>query len=124
MVHTEIEADEKQKTMTFNEIAAQAFVFFAAGFETSATTYCLYELAKNPSIQQRVHSEIDAVLKAHNGQLTYEAVTDMVYLEKCIDGMTFDIYSYFVFEKSILELYKSIYKYKQKPCVNIPYCRC
>lgn len=86
--NTMIKADESQKTMTLNEIAAQAFVFFAAGFETSSTTlsYCLYELAKNPAIQNRVHNEIDGVLREHNGQLTYEAVSDMIYLEKCIDG--------------------------------------
>lgn len=86
---TIIKADESQKTMTLNEIAAQSFVFFSAGFETSSTTlsYCLYELAKNPEIQQRVHCEIDKVLSEHNGQLTYETVCDMIYLEKCIDGM-------------------------------------
>lgn len=85
---TVIKADESQKTMTLNEICAQAFVFFAAGFETSSTTlsYCLYELAKNQEIQRRVHSEIDKVLKEYNGQLTYEAVSAMIFLEKCIDG--------------------------------------
>lgn len=63
-------------------------VFFSAGFETSSTTlsYCLYELAKNQNIQKRVQSEIDRVLKQHNGQLSYEALSEMVYLEKCIDG--------------------------------------
>lgn len=87
--NTIIKADESQKTMTLNEIAAQAFVFFSAGFETSSTTlsYCLYELAKSPEIQQRVHREIDQILSEYNGQLTYETVCDMVYLEKCIDGM-------------------------------------
>lgn len=86
--NTIVKADEAQKTMTLNEIAAQAFVFFSAGFETSSTTlsYCLYELAKNPELQKRVHSEIDRVFAAHNGQLTYETVTDMIFLEKCIDG--------------------------------------
>lgn len=86
--NTVIKADEEQKKMSLNEIAAQAFVFFAAGFETSSTTlsYCLYELAKNPEIQQRVHDEIDQILKQHSGQLTYESICDMVYLDKCIDG--------------------------------------
>lgn len=87
--NTIIKADESQKTMTLNEIAAQSFVFFSAGFETSSTTlsYCLYELAKNPEIQQRVHCEIDKIMGEHNGQLTYDTVCDMIYLEKCIDGM-------------------------------------
>lgn len=65
------------------------FIKTSAGFETSSTTlsYCLYELAKNPAIQQRVHREIDKILNEHNDELTYEAVCDMIYLEKCIDGM-------------------------------------
>lgn len=90
--NTIIKCDESQKTMTLNEIAAQAFVFFSAGFETSSTTlsYCLYELAKNQDLQKRLHMEIDRVFKEHNGILTYEAVTDMVFLEKCIDGELFD----------------------------------
>lgn len=85
---TVIKADN-QKLLTEDEIAAQTFVFFAAGFETSSSTlsFCLYELAKNPDIQQRVHDEIDQVLRSHNGQITYDSVSDMKYLEACIDGV-------------------------------------
>lgn len=85
---TVIKADEKQKSLTLNEIAAQSFVFFAAGFETSSTTltFCMYELAKNQHIQELVHKEIDRVLAEHNGKITYESITDMKYLEACIDG--------------------------------------
>lgn len=85
---TVIKADDSQKTMTLNEICAQTFVFFAAGFETSSTTlsYCLYELAKNREIQLRVQEEIDKVLEEHDGKLTYESISDMKYLDKCIDG--------------------------------------
>ncbi|KAJ6639105.1 Cytochrome P450 6k1 [Pseudolycoriella hygida] len=84
---TKITHDEKKKTLTLNEMAAQAWVFFIAGFETSSTTlsFCLYELAKNPNIQNKVHEEIDQVIEKHNGQLTYDAVHDMKYLEWCID---------------------------------------
>lgn len=84
---TVIKADESQKSLSENEMAAQTFVFFAAGFETSSTTltFCMYELAKNPEIQKRVHDEIDRVLAEHNGEITYDSVTDMKYLEACID---------------------------------------
>lgn len=45
----------------------------------------MYELAKNPEIQQRVHQEIDDVLERHGGKITYESISDMKYLEACID---------------------------------------
>lgn len=93
---TVIKGDENQKTMTINELYAQTFVFFAAGFETSSTTlsFCLYELAKNSEIQKRVHDEIDRTLEEHNGKITYDSISDMKYLESCIDG-SFTITLYF-----------------------------
>lgn len=60
----------------------------AAGFETSATTisFCLYELAKNQEIQKRVQKEIDRVLAKHDGDLTYESLSEMEYLGWCFHG--------------------------------------
>jgi cytochrome P450 family 6 len=63
-------------------------VFFAAGFETSSTTmtFCLYELAVNSDIQERLRAEIDTVLQKHGGNITYESIFEMEYLEKVVDG--------------------------------------
>lgn len=74
--------------LTINEIAAEAYVFFLAGFETSSTTltYCLHELAVNQEIQNRAREEIDSVLLKYDGQLTYEAIHEMVYVERIING--------------------------------------
>lgn len=71
-------------------MTAQAFVFYIAGFETTSTTisYCLFEVARNADIQRRIHEEIDEVLSRHDRQITYESVSEMKYLESCIDGRT------------------------------------
>ncbi|XP_069672102.1 probable cytochrome P450 6a14 [Periplaneta americana] len=84
--HTISEKTSDDNTMSMNCLAAQAFVFFLAGFETSSTTmqFCLYELTKNPDIQDRVRQEIDEILKKHDGKITYEAVQEMEYLDKVV----------------------------------------
>ncbi|XP_075979296.1 cytochrome P450 6B6-like [Anticarsia gemmatalis] len=64
-------------------LAAQVFVFFAAGFETSssATSFTLHQLAFHPEVQQKVQAEIDQVLAKHNNKLSYNAIKEMTYLE-------------------------------------------
>ncbi|XP_039435842.1 probable cytochrome P450 6a17 [Culex pipiens pallens] len=72
--------------LTIEEIAAQSFVFFLAGFETSSTamTFCLYELAQNQELQDKARNNVLDVLKEH-GSISYEAVHDMKYIEMCIN---------------------------------------
>jgi cytochrome P450 family 6 len=74
--------------MSMNCVAAQAFVFFLAGFETSSTTmtFCLYELAINPDIQEVLRNEIDTVLEVHDGNISYEIIQEMTYLDKVVAG--------------------------------------
>jgi cytochrome P450 family 6 len=94
--------------VTMEVIAAQAFVFFLAGFETSSTTmtFCLYELALNPDIQERVRNEIDTVLDRHGGNITYESVFEMEYLDKVVSGKSIKSY---VLNRSMCS------------CISIPY---
>ena len=74
-------------TLTNDEIAAQSFVFFLAGFETSSTTmtFALYELSKNQEIQDKVRDEINTVLAKHGGKITYEAIQEMKYMDLVIN---------------------------------------
>ncbi|XP_075219352.1 putative cytochrome P450 6a14 [Lycorma delicatula] len=69
--------------MSDSVIAAQAFVFFLAGFETSSTTlsFCLHELAVNPEVQSRALNEINEVKAKHGGSITHDAILDMEYID-------------------------------------------
>ncbi|XP_018571707.1 probable cytochrome P450 6a13 [Anoplophora glabripennis] len=73
--------------LSLNEITAQCFVFFAAGFETSSTTttFALYELSVNPEIQEKLREEILFTLEKHGNEVTYESIGEMTYLEKVIN---------------------------------------
>lgn len=66
------------------------FQFFLAGFETSATTltFALYELAQphNKHIQDKARAEINTVLRKYDGQLTYEGLNEMSYIDQIIKG--------------------------------------
>jgi len=72
--------------LTMEQMAAQAFVFFVAGFETSSSTmaFCLYELALQPEIQQKVRKEIHSVLDGK--EISYDALSEMTYLEQVLAG--------------------------------------
>ncbi|KAK7871464.1 hypothetical protein R5R35_010843 [Gryllus longicercus] len=67
-------------------MAAQAFVFFLAGFETSSTTmsFALQELAVHPEIQTKLREEIDDELEKNGGKFTYDSIMNMKYLDKVV----------------------------------------
>lgn len=73
--------------LTDSMIASQAFVFFVAGFETSSSTisHALYELAQNQEIQDKLREEIREVYEKY-GELTYDVIKNMKYLDKILKG--------------------------------------
>ncbi|XP_020282381.1 cytochrome P450 9e2-like [Pseudomyrmex gracilis] len=66
-----------------NEMTAQAFVFFLAGFDSVSTAMCFFvhEVGANPDVQRKLKEEIDDVLRETNGKPTYEAINGMKYLD-------------------------------------------
>ncbi|KAH8399479.1 hypothetical protein KR215_011595, partial [Drosophila sulfurigaster] len=77
--------NEPSGGLTFNQIAAQAFVFFLGGFETSSSTmgFALHLLALHPEVQQRGREEVQQVLAKHK-QLNYEALRELKYIKQII----------------------------------------
>ena len=82
------EFSSDMKKLTLNEVLAQAFLFFFAGTDTSSTaiSFALAELAYNQEIQEKLRKEIVEKAKESKGELSYEALNEMKYLEKVIDG--------------------------------------
>ncbi|XP_053683467.1 probable cytochrome P450 9f2 [Sabethes cyaneus] len=70
-----------------NELIAQCFLFFFAGFETTSTcmTFLSYEILANPEVQQRLFEEISKTDKSLSGTpLTYEALQKMTYMDMVV----------------------------------------
>lgn len=82
-----LDGDEREVgKISFTDLAAQSFVFFLAGFETSSTalSYALYELSINQELQDKTRAEIEKVLAKHDGQVTYDAIMNMEYCGQVI----------------------------------------
>jgi cytochrome P450 family 9 len=71
-----------------DDIAAQALVFFSAGFEVVATllSFSTLLLAVHQDIQKQAREEVNKVLAEHGGQVTYEAVQSIKYLDNILSG--------------------------------------
>lgn len=88
---TNDEKDWDLDGLSIYEIAAQCFVFFFAGFESSsnAISYTLLEFARNTEIQNKARQHIRDVLQKHNNNISYEMLQDLTYIDQCIFGISF-----------------------------------
>lgn len=75
-----------KKELSIEEIAGNTFVFFIAGTETTAQTasYCIYELVLQSELMEKAQKEIDETLSKYNGQITYDSIQEMEFLEMCV----------------------------------------
>lgn len=76
----------KHVRLSLSEMVAQCFVFYTAGYETSAAaiSFTLTELALNQEIQNKVRDEINVILEKYSGEITFEAIKEMEYLDNCL----------------------------------------
>ena len=81
-----MEANDKlgpDKQLTVDDMTANAGLFFAGGLENSSNliSFAAYEVAVNKGVQENLQNEIDAVLEQCNGNVTYDAINEMKYLD-------------------------------------------
>lgn len=77
----------KEGKWTDDELIAQCFIFFLAGFDTSSTavSFAIYQVATNPEVQERLIEEIRGVQRELQGtKLTYEVIQEMKYLDAVV----------------------------------------
>lgn len=73
-----------------DDFVAQVLIFFIAGFDSVSMNMCHFanELALNPDIHKRLQDEIDQAFEEGKENLSYEAVTQMKYLDMCFRSST------------------------------------
>ncbi|CAG2106565.1 unnamed protein product [Medioppia subpectinata] len=76
-----------RKPMTDDEIIAQVFSSLNGGFEatTNALAFCAHELALHPDVQERLYEEVNDALANTNGEITYETLGKLTYLDAVIN---------------------------------------
>ena len=74
---------EAGKELTVKQMANHAFGFFFGGFDSVSAQTCIaaHLLAENPDVQERLQREIDETLESNNGELTYDVLHEMKYLD-------------------------------------------
>ena len=73
-------------TMTDVLVFLQVFTFILAGNETAGVSlaWTLYELAKNPHIQDKLRREVEEALSDEEEELTWEKLEKLQFLENVI----------------------------------------
>ncbi|CAH1985077.1 unnamed protein product [Acanthoscelides obtectus] len=66
-------------------VLALAAAFFVDGQATTGLAMggILYDLAKNPEVQQKLREELNEYFEKDKGQLSYESIQEMPYLDAC-----------------------------------------
>ncbi|XP_076301541.1 uncharacterized protein LOC143219416 [Lasioglossum baleicum] len=80
--------DKDGKRLTVDEMTNQAFIFFAAGFDTSALMMCIVAqmIATNSEVQSKVLLEVEeAHRKMAAAQPIYDVIKEMTYMDAVID---------------------------------------
>nr|XP_012223679.1 PREDICTED: cytochrome P450 9e2-like [Linepithema humile] len=90
----DIRGKEGRRELSIDDMTAQAFNFFFGGFETSsvAMSFAAHAIATNLDVQVKLREEIDKALEESNGEVTYEVINQLEYLDAVINE-TLRLYS-------------------------------
>lgn len=79
-------SDSEDVEITDMVISANAFIIFLGGFETTSSTlaFLFLELAAHPHVQDKMREEIQEVLDRNGGNVTYEVLQELTYMEMVI----------------------------------------
>jgi len=82
----DIRDKEGDRKLDIDDMTAQVFIFFFAGFDTSSTamSFVAHEIAANPEIQTKLQQEIDKILNESNKEVSYEVINQLEYLDAVI----------------------------------------
>lgn len=86
------EAKDDEGDWSDTELVAQALAWLFGGFDTITWAFAsaMYELAVNPSVQQKLLDEVDAVTESVDGKdITYDDLNKMKYLDMVISEYCF-----------------------------------
>ncbi|XP_049821971.1 cytochrome P450 6j1-like [Aethina tumida] len=85
-LNTLMQLRQNNPNFTMIDVVANAATFFGDGYETSSIvmSFALFELALNQDVQDKLRDEIVTKIEENNGELTYELVAEMEYLDACL----------------------------------------
>ncbi|XP_031630426.1 probable cytochrome P450 6a13 [Contarinia nasturtii] len=106
-----------------DELAGYALAMFVDSYETSSGVlgFAIYELARNPDIQDRLHEEITEVLAKYDNKFTFEVLHEMEYLDNIIyETMRLDVVDPIISKICTKEYTLPLIDGKKKPVTIYP----
>nr|WET52691.1 cytochrome P450 [Phaedon brassicae] len=81
-----VRRDNSSRQLNDDDILAQSMIFFLGGFDTVSKLlgFIYYELAINKEVQDKLRKEILEVSRGSDGNITYEAIMKMEYMDMVI----------------------------------------
>lgn len=82
-----LDKDGTSRELPFMELVSEAIVLLNAGSDTtsSSLTSLVYEVARHPEVQSKLHEELDRFLDPTTDIADFDTVKDLPYLKSCLN---------------------------------------